>query len=180
MESPLALIVPHAGYVFSGQIMADAYRQVMGRSYDVIVVLGTNHTTGGFSGISLGDYTAFRTPLGDVPVDEESTAALLSANKDCNRNRAVHVTEHSIEVQLPFLQTLFPKAKIIPAVIHPPDYEMCIRFGETLAKVLKNRKALIVASSDLSHYPDYKDAVTIDRQTLETVAASTRHALFPC
>jgi MEMO1 family protein len=170
VEKPIALIVPHAGYIFSGQIAADAYRQVMGRSYDVIVVLGTNHTTGGFSGISLGDYSAFRTPLGDVPVDDEILSALLSENKDCTRSRSVHVNEHSIEVQLPFLQVLFPNAKIVPAVIHPPDYEMCIRFGQTLAKVLKKRQALIVASSDLSHYPDYKDAAKVDRQTLEAIA----------
>jgi AmmeMemoRadiSam system protein B/AmmeMemoRadiSam system protein A len=170
MEKPVALIVPHAGYVFSGQIAADAFRQVEGRSYDVIVVLGTNHTTGGFRGISLGDYSAFRTPLGDVPVDEEILSALLSENKDCTRSRAVHIQEHSIEVQLPYIQVLFPKARIVPAVIHPPDYEMCVRFGETLAKVLKNRKALIVASSDLSHYPDYKDAIKADRQTLETIS----------
>jgi MEMO1 family protein len=171
MEKPIALIVPHAGYIYSGQIAADAYRQVRGRSYDVIVVLGTNHTTEGFRGISLGDYSAFRTPLGDVQVDEEIISALLSENKDCTRSRAVHVNEHSIEVQIPFLQVLFPKARIVPAVIHPPDYELCIRFGETLAKVLKNRQALIVASSDLSHYPDYKDIVRVDRQTLETIAS---------
>jgi MEMO1 family protein len=171
MEIPIALIVPHAGYVYSGQIAADAYRQVMGRSYDVIVVLGTNHTTGDFRGISVGDYNAFHTPLGDVPVDEEITTALLAENKDCTRSRAVHVDEHSIEVQLPFLQVLFPKARIVPAVIHPPDYGLCIRFGETLAKVLKNRKALIVASSDLSHFPDYKDTARVDRQTLEAIAS---------
>jgi MEMO1 family protein len=170
MEKPIALIVPHAGYIYSGQIAADAYRQVRGRSYDTIVVLGTNHTTEGFRGISLGDYSAFRTPLGDVPVDEEIISALLSQNKDCALSRAVQVSEHSIEVQIPFIQVLFPKARIVPAVIHPPDYEMCVRFGETLAKVLKNRQALIVASSDLSHYPDYKDIFRVDRQTLETIA----------
>jgi MEMO1 family protein len=171
MEKPIALIVPHAGYVYSGQIAADAYRQVKGRSYDVIVVLGTNHTTAGFRGISVGDYSAFHTPLGNIPVDEEIISALLSANKDCTRSRTVHAEEHSIEVQLPFLQVLFPKTKIVPVVIHPPDYELCVRFGETLAKVLQNRKALIVASSDLSHYPDYKDAAKVDRQTLETIAS---------
>jgi MEMO1 family protein len=171
MEKPIALIVPHAGYVFSGQIAADAYRQVMGRTYDVIVVLGTNHTTGNFSGISLGDYSVFHTPLGDVPVDQDLSSSLLAENRDCNRSRAVHIDEHSIEVQLPFLQVLFPKAKLVPVVIHPPDYEMCMRFGESLAKVLKNRQALIVASSDLSHYPDYKDTAKADRQTLEAIAS---------
>jgi hypothetical protein len=82
MEKPLALIVPHAGYVYSGQICADAYRQVMGRSYDVVVLLGVNHTTGNFSGISLGDYGSFRTPLGNSLVDEEIISALLA---ECTR-----------------------------------------------------------------------------------------------
>ncbi len=170
MENPVALIVPHAGYIYSGQICADAYRQVMGRPYDVVVILGTNHTTADFRGISFGDYSALRTPLGDIPIDGEVISSLLAECKDCKRNREVHISEHSIEVQLPFVQVLFPKARVVPAVIHPPDYEMCVRFGEILAKVLKNRQALIVASSDLSHYPDYKDAAAVDRLTLETIA----------
>jgi len=170
MKKPIALIAPHAGYVYCGQICADAYRQVMGRKYDVIVVLGVNHTTGGFSGVSLGDYSAFRTPLGEVPVDEEVISALLAESKDCNRNREVHISEHSIEVQLPFVQVLFPNARIVPAIIHPPDYKLCIRFGEVLARVLANRQALIVISSDLSHYPDSEDAAKADRVTLETIA----------
>jgi MEMO1 family protein len=170
MEKPIALIVPHAGYVYSGQICADAYRQVMGRQYDVIVVLGVNHTSGTFSGVSIADYGVFHTPIGDSRVDEEVASALMAKCKDCNRNREVHVREHSIEVQLPFLQVLFPNAKIVPAIIHPPDPAMCIRFGQALAAVLKNRQALIVISSDLSHYPNHRDGAKADRQTLTTIA----------
>ena len=77
-ENPIAIIVPHAGYFYSGQIGASGYRQVMGRNYDTIVILGVNHTTGNFRGVSLGDYSAFSTPLGNIPVDEEITSALLS------------------------------------------------------------------------------------------------------
>ena len=178
-EKPVALVVPHAGYIYSGQICADAYRQVMGRTYDTIVVLGTNHTTGSFSGVSLGDYSAFRTPLGDFPVDEQVIAALMAEDTDCTRSRTVHIAEHSIEVQIPFLQVLFPKAKIVPAIIHPPDYKMCVRFGEALARVLKNRLALIVVSSDLSHYPNYKDAARVDRQTLEAMAVLDTTRITP-
>ena len=170
MEKPIALIVPHAGFIYSGQICADAYRQVRGRSYDVIVLLGVNHTTPGFRGISLGDYSSFSTPLGSSPVDEAITSALLAECKDCNQNREVHIREHSIEIQLPFVQSLFPKARIVPAIIHPPESSMCTRFGAALAKALKNKQALIVISSDLSHYPTGEDATRADRQTLETIA----------
>ncbi len=170
IESPVAILAPHAGYVYAGQIYADAYRQVMGRHYDVVVVLGVNHTSGAFSGVSLGDYSAFRTPLGETAVDQEIVSALLGLNKDCNRNRLVHIAEHSIEVQIPFIQTLFPEAKIVPAIIHPPDPELCSRFGDSLARVLKNRRALIVISTDLSHYPAAMQALRADKLTLETIA----------
>jgi hypothetical protein len=170
-EKPIALIVPHAGFVYSGQIGADAYRQMMGHQYDTVVILGVNHTTASFHGISVGDYDALRTPLGTVPVDMEITSALLSQCKDCNRSREVHIKEHSIEIQVPFIQVLLPKARIVPAVIHPPDYGLCVRFGQTLARVLKDRRALIVVSSDLSHYPDHENASKADRLTLETIAS---------
>jgi MEMO1 family protein len=170
MEKPVAIIVPHAGYIYSGQICADAYRQVMGRQYDVIVVLGVNHTSGAFRGVSIADYGAFHTPIGDSRVDEEIASALSAKCKDCNRDRGVHINEHSIEVQLPFLQVLFPNAKIVPAIVHPPDLDMCVRFGEALAAVLKNRQALIVISSDLSHYPNHRDGAKADRLTLTTIA----------
>ena len=184
MKDPIAILVPHAGYLYSGQILADAYRQIEGRQYDVFVILGVNHTTADFSGVSLADYESFRTPLGDAQVDRTVTDALMAECSDCVLSRDVHIKEHSIEVQLPFLQTLFPKAKIVPIIIHPPDFDMCSRFGTALARVLKNRKALIIISSDLSHYPAASDAAKADSKTLTTIAgmdpkqiASVMHVL---
>ena len=170
MEDPVAVLAPHAGYIYSGQICADAYRQVMNRSYDVFVILGVNHTVGDFHGISLADYEKYHTPLGDIPIDKTVTAELMANCSDCVANREVHSREHSIEVQIPFIQVLFPKATIVPIIIHPPDPDLCTRFGKILAGVLKNKKALIVISSDLSHYPDSADAFRADKKTLETVA----------
>ncbi len=169
MEKPIAIVVPHAGYIYSGQICADAFRQVMGYNYDLVVILGTNHTSGNLHGISVYPHGAYRTPLGDVLIDEEVTTALLAENRECIEDLEAHVKEHSIEVQIPFIQFLFPDAKIVPLVIHPPDINMCTRFGQSLAKVLKNRQALIVISSDLSHYPAYEDAVKVDHQTLRSM-----------
>jgi AmmeMemoRadiSam system protein B/AmmeMemoRadiSam system protein A len=167
----VAIVVPHAGYIFSGQIAADGFRQVSDAQVDVVVLLGTNHTTPGFTGISVQPKGAYQTPLGPAAVDEAVAAALLAENRDCTTNTGPQDREHSVEVQVPFVQILFPKARIVPAVIGAQDPDTCRRFGETLARVLKGRRSLIVASSDLSHYPEYETAVSIDRKTLEAIAA---------
>ncbi len=168
-ERPVAIVVPHAGYIYSGQICADAYRQVAGNEYDLVVILGTNHTTANFSRVSIFSRGAYRTPLGNAPVDEDIARSLLAQDRDCTPDTESQAREHSVEVQVPFVQVLFPSAKILPVVIGQPDLAMCTRFGQELGKTLRKRKALIVASSDLSHFPSYRDAVTADRETLRTL-----------
>ncbi len=167
---PLAVIVPHAGYIFSGQTAADAYNQAKNYKYDLIVILGTNHTTANFNKISVYPRQGFQTPLGLSKIDEKTADELISSDKDCVFNSEVHAEEHSIEVQLPFVQYLFPDTKILPAVVGSSDFNLCVDFGKALAKVLKNKNALIVASSDLSHYPNYKDAEEVDHITLESIS----------
>lgn len=167
---PVAIVVPHAGYIFSGQIAADAFNQVAGQTYDTIVILGTNHTTAGFDRIGLFPGTGFRTPMGTLPVDQEIVNRL--AAKDPNnyvKDASVHAREHSIEVELPFIQHLFPKARIVPIVVAVADVSFCTRFGKALAEGLKGRRALIVASSDLSHYPAPEDATRVDAETLRAI-----------
>ncbi len=170
-DRPIAIIVPHAGYIFAGQIAADGYNQVRHGEYDLIVVLGTNHTTAGFTGISVYPGGAFVTPIGTAAVDEKAAEELVKADPDVTTNIEVHEKEHSIEVQIPFIKYLFPNAKILPVIVGEADPDMCTRFGRILAGILKNRKALIVASSDLSHYPRFDDAVRIDNSTLRTIAS---------
>ena len=177
VKSPLAIIAPHAGYIFSGQICADAYNQVRSQTYDTIVILGTNHTSPRFDQIAIYPGDGFETPLGIVRVDKDLVADLLAADHHCVLNASVHETEHSVEVQVPFVQVLFPQAKIVPIVVGAPDPTLCRHFGEKLAKVLMGRRALIVASSDLSHYPSYQDAVTVDRETLQAIAGMDPDAL---
>ncbi|HUH66787.1 MAG TPA: AmmeMemoRadiSam system protein B [Syntrophales bacterium] len=170
VKEPIAIIVPHAGYIYSGQICADAFKQVRDKQYDVIVILGTNHTTPGFDKISVHPGGGFRTPLGIAPIDVELAAKILAADPDdCVSTRAVHHREHSVEVIVPFVQVVFPNAKIVPIIVGAPDVNMCKRFGEALAKTLKDRRALIVASSDLSHYPAAEDAVAVDKKTLDAI-----------
>jgi len=171
VKKPVALLVPHAGYIYSGQICADAFRQAQGTPYVVVVILGTNHTRPGFDKIALYPGSGFRTPLGVAAVDKNIVKALLKENpEDCLPDSAPHEEEHSVEVVVPFVQVVFPKAKIVPIVVGSPDLRRCERFGRALAKVLRNQNALIVASSDLSHYPAAADARLVDEATLAAVA----------
>ena len=120
VEKPVALVVPHAGYIYAGQIIADAFRQVKGQSYDTVVILGTNHgrnaASQSMNGISVYARGAYRTPLGDALVDEAIASALLAEDSDCSADTAAQAAEHSIEVQVPFVQTLFPSARIVPVM----------------------------------------------------------------
>lgn len=180
-ERPLAIVSPHAGYIYSAQIAADAFNQAAGHQYDVVVLLGTNHTDPGFSGVSVYPEGGYRTPLGVAKIDKDTANQLIAADKAFTFKKSVHLREHSIEVQVPFVQTLFPDAEIVPAIVGTSDLELCSRFGKALATVLKGRRALIVASSDLSHYPDYEDAVTVDRKVLNamtTLDPKTVHSVI--
>jgi len=167
--TPVAIVAPHAGYVFSGQIAADAFAQARGERFERVVILGTNHRVAPFHGVALPPWAAFRTPLGDVAVDQETVQALRDAADFCRVNPAALVEEHSVEVQLPFVQFLFPAARVVPLVVGDADPEFCRQFGEVLGKVLAARPGLIVASSDLAHYPGYEDAVTVDHRLLDAV-----------
>jgi len=171
VQKPIAIIVPHAGYIYSGQICADGFKQVANQKYDVVVILGTKHTNSDLQKISLYPGDGFRTPLGTAPVEKNIISLLKKADPaDCTLDKSLHESEHSVEVMVPFIQVVFPKAKIVPIVVGSQDMETCIRFGQALARVLKNKKALIVASSDLSHYPSAQDANIVDRETLEAIA----------
>jgi len=172
---PIALIVPHAGWVYSGHVAAVAYKQIEGFSYDAIVILGPNHTDPTFDAISVYAEGAFETPSGPMPIDEALAAQLLAAHARIVFERDVHAREHSIEVQLPFLQRVCPDCAFVPVVIGAPTAENLDLLTEALVSVLRGKKALVIASSDLSHYATYDDALTVDATTLaaiETLDAS--------
>ena len=170
-DRPIAIVVPHAGYIYSAQIAADAWRQAGRHRYDTIVLLGTNHTGAATGRVSVYSGAGFRTPLGTVQIDKAITDALLKEDSISVPDQAAHAREHSIEVHVPFVQHLFPGAKIVAAVVGTQDPASCARFGRTLGRVLKDGQVLIVASSDLSHYPSARDATSVDRRTLEAIAS---------
>lgn len=173
----VAVVSPHAGYPYSGQIAADALGHLKAQDVEVVVVLGANHAAPMAGGFAVHPGRAFRTPLGEVPVDRDLAARLVAGSAGVTANATPHDGEHSIEVQLPFVQVIAPRARIVPVVVGTRDPGDTDRFGRSLARALEGRRALIVASSDLSHYPAARDALESDRRTLEAIAAFDAGAL---
>ncbi|MDD4879763.1 MAG: AmmeMemoRadiSam system protein B, partial [Candidatus Omnitrophica bacterium] len=164
----IALISPHAGYIYSGPVAAYAYKAISGKQYDTIVVIGISHHVL-FDGVAYLEKDFYRTPLGDVPIDLEFTRKLARAEKNvlCKNPHAFE-EEHSAEVEIPFLQMSVKDFKIVVLLMGRPDYVTCNKLARGIVKTIKEsgRRALIVASTDLSHYFKYDDAIAKDRVTL--------------
>jgi len=145
-----ALIVPHAGYFYSGRCAAAAYKQLKEEKYDSFLILGVNHTGIGRTSISLND---FETPLGIAKNDREFSEKLIQ-NCNIKVNEVAHANEHSIEVQIPFLQFVYKNIKIIPLIVSD-DYQNYISgIKRTINESKKN--ICLIASSDFTHYgPNY-------------------------
>jgi len=164
--APKALIAPHAGYIYSGPIAASAYARLRSASRDIsrVVLMGPAHRVA-FHGIGISTAQAFRTPLGDVPLDPKG-AELLSIPGVVALDEA-HREEHSLEVHLPFLQTLLDRFTLLPLVAGmAPDGLV----ADVLEAVWGGPETLIVISSDLSHYHDYETATALDHTTAEAIA----------
>lgn len=164
-----ALVAPHAGYVYSGEVAAHAFKVVANQRYRTIVLLGNSHREG-FYGAAVCARGAFRTPLGDVPIDEEMAKMLLATEPLLRERENTHRFEHSLEVELPFLQRVLDEFRLVPILLGDTDTALARAVGMALAKVADDQ-TLVVASTDLSHYPAYKDACFADAQTLEAVAS---------
>jgi len=174
----LALVSPHAGYVFSGQVAAYAYKQVEGLSCDSVIVIAPSHRAF-FRGISIYDRGGFRTPLGVVPIDVELSRALMEKNKDIRFIPEAHSEEHSLEIQLPFLQTSLKPFKLVALVMEPEwTWETCQGLASAVTESVKGKKVLLVASSDLSHYHGYSKAVEIDKRALNRMEAFDPDGLY--
>lgn len=175
--SVVGLISPHAGYMYSGRVAAAAYHQVSGTEYDYVLVISPSHHIY-FQGASLyapGDY---QTPLGMIPLAKNLVQQLLSDYSIFHYVPQAHRQEHALEVQLPFLQVALPKFSLIPVVMGSQDWETASMMVDGLAGLLLGKKVLLVASSDLSHYHSYDEAVSLDRNILEAVNDNDARALW--
>jgi hypothetical protein len=164
----VALIVPHAGYKYSGETAAFAFSLLKGERRKTILLVGPSHHVY-FDGISIPKYDAFRTPLGEIPLDVELRQRILNAGKEIRFDNTGHVDEHSLEVQIPFLQQSLPGFQILPIVMGDQSARWCNYLSGVLVKTIDPREVLMVASSDLSHYHSYGDANRMDSHIIAAV-----------
>ncbi len=172
----VALISPHAGYQYSGQVAAYSYKLLEGRHYDIVVIVAPSHRAY-FKGASIYPRGGFRTPLGVVPVAEAIVDELLDKSPITNSLPEAHAQEHSLEIQLPFLQVVLKDFKLVPIVMGEQDRATCEELARVIAAVIKGKNALIIASTDLSHFHTYDEAKALDKVVLDRVNAFDAQAL---
>ncbi|MDP2947622.1 MAG: AmmeMemoRadiSam system protein B [Nanoarchaeota archaeon] len=173
-----AIIVPHAGYEYSGQVAAYAYKSLVNQSIKRVILIGNSHQEY-LDGISVWNEGYFKTPLGEIEIDEDFANKLITANAKIVFKESAHLQEHSLEVQLPFLQRVLSASssrdwKIVPIILGNQGGV------DILIDVLKNlidENTLIIASSDLSHYPNYKDAQYSDNKVIQAILTGKRENL---
>ena len=147
---PSILIAPHAGYVYSGPVAAFTFKALAGRDCDGVIVLGFNHAHSyEFDGASIWLDGAWRTPLGDAPIDSALARSIRSAEDSFYTGRDAHATEHSIEVMLPFLQRVLPGRSFVPVSIGRPTLDNCRALADGLARAIEGKHIFVVASTDL-------------------------------
>jgi MEMO1 family protein len=167
--APIALIVPHAGYSFSRPVAAAGFAQLRNGDYDTAVIIAADHQEPISNPIAVWPDGAFETPLGPVPVDSGLAQALIAADPNIKADRAAHRGEHPIEIELPFLQQVCPRCSIVPILMGRDDDATVQALAKALMETLPGRKAVVITSSDLSHYPTYSDAVAVDGATLSAI-----------
>ncbi len=168
---PIALVVPHAGYAYSGLVAAHGFRELEGAGYDVAIVIASDHQAPISNPVSVWAEGGFETPLGVVPVDVALAQALLEADARITFDADAHTGEHPIEIELPFLQRVCPGCAVVPVLMGASDDETVQALSDALLAALSNthKRAVVIASSDLSHYPAYNDALLADGATLSAI-----------
>ncbi len=172
-----ACLVPHAGYMYSGHVAGAAFARVaIPRK---VIVLGVRHHPRGEPAAILSS-GAWRTPLGDAPIDEALAAELRRECALLREDGVAHSTEHSLEVQVPFLQALAPGFSFVPVALGTVQFESLVSVGEALGRVLKNAKesVLLLTTSDLNHYEDDATTRMKDRKAIDRLLARDARGLY--
>ena len=172
------LLSPHAGYMYSGKVAGAAFRQVEGKSFKTVVVIAPSHRVP-FNGASVWAQGAYRTPLGIVPVDEKYAKKLVDASPVIRDYPKAHIPEHSLEVELPFLQVALQEGwKLVPVIMGSHDPEIARAVADGIEKAIPEFETLIVASSDLSHFHTGPEAERIDKTAVERMVAMDTDGLW--
>ena len=165
-KKALAIVSPHAGYIYSGRLAAETIRQVI--IPETVIILGPNHHGQGAE-IALST-TTWEMPMGNVPIDMDLAERILAHSPQIKEDEVAHRFEHSLEVQIPFLQEMQKQLSIVPLVISTISYPTCIEVATVLAESIKEsgKDVLIVASSDMTHYESrraasQKDSLALDK-----------------
>lgn len=170
----VAIVVPHAGYYYSGPVAAHAYKELADDGvFDTAVIVGPNHTGYGYP-VSVWAGGVWTTPLGEVEVNKELSKRLLG--DVIKADETAHIHEHSIEVQLPWLQHLYKKVRIVPITMLAQDIETARIVGKSIGQAGDN--LVIVASSDLTHYEPHSIAMEKDSSVIEAIIALDEEALY--
>ena len=173
----VAAVAPHAGYAFSALVAAHTFACLEDVAIDTIVIIGHDaHTPGIVAYLSPDD--AFQTPLGKVAVDREMVRKLVAHHPGIVESRRVHANEHTVEVQLPFLQYQGKSCRIVPVLFGAPTLAHCRILADGIAKAAGDKNVFVLASTDLSHYPAYEDARRVDLATLDALKLMDIERLF--
>jgi len=166
----VALICPHAGYVYSGRVAAHAYKLLKGKGIRTVILAGLSHRFP-LDGASVWPRGRYRTPLGDVEINEQVAARITNSSQNVTFESRAHFHEHSLEVQVPFLQTVLEDFTIVPVIIGKVSAGDLTAIARELASILKRPDTILIVSTDLSHYHSYDAATALDRATIEAIQA---------
>lgn len=165
----IALISPHAGYPFSGHVSAYGYKHLKGKDIKTVILIGSSHFHD-FKGVSVYQRGGFRTPLGIIKINERIARDLIDKDADVGFYPEVYEKEHTLEVQLPFLQMVLKDFKIVPVLMGSPTRESFEHLSGKLKEIMKkNKQAILIASTDLSHYHDYETASKLDSKLIDAI-----------
>jgi len=179
LQRIVGLVSPHAGYMYSGPVAAHGYHRLAEEGKpDVVVLFGPNHTGSG-SALAVMREGVWRTPLGDVEIDTPTVDSILRVSGIIDVDDSAHAFEHSIEVQLPFLQFLYGSAfKFVPICFLMQDLESSREVGSAVAKALEDKNAAVIASTDMTHYEPQRMAEKKDKAAIETMLKLDEEGLY--